>query len=89
MESGNPSKIGAAAEILAQDQSEHIARAETVRGPARGSSHMTPIRLSAPLLEALDRLAAREGRKRGNLIQTALWEYVRARTTDKRRTPGE
>ncbi|HTD33409.1 MAG TPA: ribbon-helix-helix protein, CopG family [Candidatus Elarobacter sp.] len=36
------------------------------------------IRLSAPLIERLDRLAAREHRKRSNLIQHILWEYVHA-----------
>jgi hypothetical protein len=34
------------------------------------------IRLSRPLLEALDRIAEREHRKRSNLIQHILWEYV-------------
>jgi len=34
------------------------------------------VRLSAPLLEALDRLAQKEHRKRGNLIQHILWQYV-------------
>jgi hypothetical protein len=35
------------------------------------------LRLSAPLLERLDKLAVREGRSRSNLIQRILWEYVR------------
>ncbi len=34
------------------------------------------IRLSPPLLVALDRLAASQHRKRSNLIQHILWEYV-------------
>ncbi len=36
------------------------------------------IRLSAPLLEQLDRLAETQHRKRSNLIQHILWEYVHA-----------
>ncbi|MEA2689089.1 MAG: CopG-like 1 or ribbon-helix-helix domain, 5 [Candidatus Eremiobacteraeota bacterium] len=45
----------------------------------RGAAHPNPIsvRLSAPLLERLDRIAAAEHRKRGNLIQHVLWEFVR------------
>lgn len=54
----------------------HMESAEIVRGTSR-SNAPTSIRLSAPLLEAIDRLAAIEHRKRGNLIQHILWEYVR------------
>jgi hypothetical protein len=36
------------------------------------------VRLSAPLLAALDRLSHEQHRKRGNLIQHILWEYVQA-----------
>jgi hypothetical protein len=36
------------------------------------------VRLSAPLLEALDALAQRQHRKRGNLIQHILWEYIKS-----------
>lgn len=45
----------------------------TVKGSA-----LSPIslRLSRPLLDALDRLAERQHRKRSNLIQHILWEYV-------------
>jgi predicted DNA binding CopG/RHH family protein len=35
------------------------------------------LRLSAPLLERIDKLAAHEGRSRSNLIQRILWEYFR------------
>jgi hypothetical protein len=35
------------------------------------------LRLSAPLLERIDKLADREGRSRSNLIQRILWGYVR------------
>lgn len=87
MDTSNRPKVGAATAILAEDQSEHIARAEIVRGTPRGPSPSALIRLSAPLLQALDRIAARDGRKRGNLIQNALWEYVLARTAEEGRDP--
>lgn len=47
----------------------------TVKG---GSGRLPPIsiRLSEPLLERLDRIAASEHRNRSNLIQHILWEYV-------------
>lgn len=59
---------------LARSQAEDIERAEIVKG-VRSESPIS-VRLSAPLLEALDRLAHKEHRKRGNLIQHILWEYV-------------
>ncbi len=62
---------------LARSHAEEIARAEIVRG-TRAESPVS-VRLSAPLLEALDRLAHKEHRKRGNLIQHILWEYVQAK----------
>jgi len=37
------------------------------------------LRLSAPLLERLDRWAEDEGRSRSNLIQFLLWDQVRKR----------
>ena len=40
------------------------------------------IRFSVPLLERLDRLAARQHRTRSNLIQHVLWEYVHANEGD-------
>jgi len=61
---------------LGRTQSEDIARAEIVKG-TRPDSPIS-VRLSAPLLEALDHLAHKEHRKRGNLIQHILWEYVHA-----------
>jgi hypothetical protein len=88
VDTSNQPKVALAAAILAEDQSEHIARAEAVRGTPRGPAAGAPIRLSAPLLEALDRIAAREGRKRGNLVQHALWDYVHGRSTETRRAPG-
>jgi hypothetical protein len=68
-------KREAAEALLAKDWSENIERTEIVRGGSRVSAP-TSIRLSAPLLEAIDRLATQEHRKRGNMIQHILWEYV-------------
>ena len=59
---------------LARSQADDIARAEIVKGMR--SESPTSVRLSSPLLEALDRLAKKQHRKRGNLIQHILWEYV-------------
>jgi hypothetical protein len=59
---------------LAKSQVDEIERGEIVKG--RRSESPVSVRLSAPLLEALDRLAQKEHRKRGNLIQYILWEYV-------------
>ena len=61
---------------LARSQASEIERAEIVKGVR--PEHPVSVRLSAPLLEALDRIAQREHRKRGNLIQHILWEYVQA-----------
>jgi predicted DNA binding CopG/RHH family protein len=61
---------------LERSQPEEIAQAELVVGQ-RSTSAPISVRLSAPLLERLDRLAAAEHRKRGNLIQHILWQYVR------------
>jgi hypothetical protein len=36
----------------------------------------TSVRLSEPLLQALDRVAASEHRGRSNLIQHILWKYL-------------
>ncbi len=66
---------------LERSQSHEIANAEIVTGE-RGGSAPFSVRLSAPLLERLDRIARRENRKRGNLIQHILWEYVRASEMD-------
>ena len=46
--------------------------------PASGSPFS--LRLSAPLLQRLEVLARGQHRKRGDLIQQILWEYVSART---------
>jgi hypothetical protein len=50
--------------ILAKDHSENI--------------RSTSLRLSAPLLEALERIGVAQHRKRAGLIQHVLWEYVQA-----------
>ncbi|HTX56662.1 MAG TPA: ribbon-helix-helix protein, CopG family [Candidatus Acidoferrales bacterium] len=61
-------------EQLAKSQADEIAHAEIVKG--HRSESPVSVRLSAPLLEALDRLAQKEHRKRGNLIQHILWQYI-------------
>lgn len=67
----------AAASNLERSHADDLARAEIVRTEANPSSPIS-IRLSAPLIERLDRLAQRQHRKRSNLIQHILWEYVYA-----------
>jgi hypothetical protein len=69
--------------ILAKDHSESIERAKRVR-PA--PTPPISLRLSAQLLDALEKIATAQHRKRANLIQHALWEYVRAQeaATDDR-----
>jgi len=69
-------KNEAAEDLLAQDRPEDIEQGEIVHG-ALTSHSPTSVRLSAPLLEAIDRLASLEHRKRGNMIQHILWDYVR------------
>jgi metal-responsive CopG/Arc/MetJ family transcriptional regulator len=61
---------------LEHSQADKIARAErvTVSNPVSPVS----VRLSDALIEALDRIAQEHHRSRGNLIQYALWEYVKA-----------
>jgi predicted DNA binding CopG/RHH family protein len=61
---------------LERSQPEEIEQAELVHGQ-RSASAPISVRLSTPLLERLDRLAAAENRKRGNLIQHILWQYVK------------
>src|SRR5664279_1567487 len=61
--------------ILAQDQSNfEFERVRKMPYPTPPTS----LRLSAPLLEALERIAAAQHRKRAGLIQHVLWEYVQA-----------
>ena len=61
--------------ILAKDHSEAIASGESVRPKPYPTSPIS-LRLSAPLLESLERLAIKQHRKRAGLIQHILWEYV-------------
>jgi hypothetical protein len=61
---------------LARSQPDDVARAEIVKVPR--SESPVSVRLSAPLLEALDRISQVQHRTRGNLIQHILWEYVQA-----------
>ncbi len=60
---------------LAEDRPENVLLGEIVQAQARASAPIS-VRLSAPLLEAIDRLAEQEHRKRGNMIQHILWDYV-------------
>jgi hypothetical protein len=61
-----------------KSQVDNILNAEVITVLVRDPTPPTSVRLSAPLLESLDRIAASQHRKRGNLIQHILWEYVRA-----------
>jgi hypothetical protein len=61
---------------LERSQSEEIENAEVVVGKTGNGPSPISIRLSQPLLERLDRIAVREHRKRSNLIQHILWNYV-------------
>jgi hypothetical protein len=58
---------------------------EVVTGTAKTTAP-TSVRLSTPLLKRLDQIAAEQNRKRGNLIQHILWEYVR---TQRQSTSNE
>jgi hypothetical protein len=60
---------------LERSQTEEIRKAELVVGVHSPNAPIS-VRLSAALLERLDRLAAAEHRSRGNLIQHILWEHV-------------
>ena len=76
---GTPSRRARAADArLDHSYAEALPTAKTVRTEPASNSPIS-IRLSAPLLERLDRLAEKEHRKRSNLIQHILWEYVRER----------
>ncbi len=69
---------------LARSRPEEIAKAELIVGKP-GAAPPISIRLSEPLLEALDRIAEREHRRRSNLIQHILWEYVHDQSRKLRR----
>jgi Ribbon-helix-helix protein, copG family len=75
---GMKSRRSRAAESnLDRSHADELPRAAVVRAEQNPNPPIS-IRLSAPLIERLDRLAAREHRKRSNLIQHILWEYVHA-----------
>ncbi len=61
---------------LERSQPEEIENAEVVVGKTGTGPSPISIRLSKPLLERLDHIATREHRKRSNLIQHILWNYV-------------
>jgi hypothetical protein len=67
----------AAESSLDRSHADDVAHATVVRAEPNPNPPIS-IRLSPPLIERLDRLAAREHRKRSNLIQHILWEYVHA-----------
>jgi hypothetical protein len=75
------SKVEAAEELLADDRPEDIEQAQIVHGES-GTLFPTSIRLSAPLMENIDRLATAQHRKRSNMIQHILWEYIRSHADD-------
>jgi hypothetical protein len=70
---------------LGVSQPEEIEKAELIAGKPGAGPPPISIRLSRPLLEALDRIAEREHRKRSNLIQHILWEYVHGESRKLRR----
>lgn len=71
-------KREAAEALLRKSHAEQISKSDVVRGTSYPNPPIS-VRLSAPLLERLDRIANTEHRTRGNLIQHILWEYVRGR----------
>ena len=77
------SKQKAAEDVLSRSHADRISGAEIVRSAANPNPP-TSLRLSAPLLERLDRIAERQHRRRSNLIQHILWEYVYAEESNRR-----
>ncbi len=65
---------------LEQSRVDEIDKTEPVIGKRNAGPPPISLRLSTPLLEALDRIALSEHRKRSNLIQHILWEYVHGGT---------
>jgi predicted transcriptional regulator len=59
----------------ATGQSENIAMGQRVKGLPNPNPPIT-IRMTPALVEALDLLAAAQHRKRANLVQHVLWDYV-------------
>jgi predicted DNA binding CopG/RHH family protein len=64
-------------EDFEKSHADLIADAEIVAKEPNPTSPIS-LRLSAPLLERIDRLAATEGRTRSNLIQRILSEHIRS-----------
>ena len=75
----------AAMKRLLEERLEDTNDWEWVTVPPRPPTSPTSVRLSEPLLKELDRLAKRQHRARGNLIQHILWEYVLAQRKRTRR----
>jgi hypothetical protein len=72
--------------ILSESQVDAIRRAKRVRGaPNSNPNPAISIQMSEPLVERLDRIAEAQHRKRSNLIQHILWEYVHAHADEARR----
>jgi hypothetical protein len=63
--------------ILAKEQSGNIRSADRVTGLPNPNPPIS-IRMTPILVEELDRLAVAQHRKRANLIQHVLWDYVHA-----------
>ena len=63
--------------LLSQSQADRIDQAEWVESEPSPNAQIS-IPLTPPLLERLDRMAEKQNRKRSNLIQHILWEYVMA-----------
>ncbi len=68
----------AVAELLSASHVERIGEAEVLQRIPRLTA-ATSLRLSVPLLNALDALATAQHRTRSNLIQHILWEYLLGR----------
>jgi CopG antitoxin of type II toxin-antitoxin system len=76
MSTRSTTKQEAADALLAKSHADDIPNADIVRAAANPAPPIS-LRLSAPLLERLKQLAEAQHRKRSNLIQHILWEYVR------------
>jgi hypothetical protein len=75
---------GGSKSALDRSHAAQIAGTEIVRSSPHPNAPIS-IRLSAPLIERLDRLAEEQHRKRSNLIQHILWEYVHAHDRERPR----
>ena len=66
-------------------ETEDVCDWEWVTVPPRPVGSPISVRFSEPLLKEIDRIAKQQHRKRGNLIQHVLWEYVLAQRKGTRR----